>query len=526
MIRPARCLLLLALAAATPALLHAQANAARTPWRASPAAENRAIETITEAGFRARLDALAHDSTRGRETPSPELDKAATWTADQFRSAGLQPAGDGNGFLQRFQLRHTRLDSLTALVVSGPGHTTRWVMGREVFFLNSAIAERRDLPVVLMAGVPADTARPFGDVPVRGAAVLLVVSASQLRGAVLNPLAQRAGAEGVAVFAVLVDAPAERWAAMARRPAPDRWALAEGAAAPGADGRLSLYQVRLDAAADLLRAAGEDATAILTPERQGIRPLRGFTFSTALHDAVLEEPTVANVVGILEGSDPALRNEAVLFTGHMDHVGVVGGRCQPSREAPADSICNGADDNASGTVGVIELARAFATLRPRPARTLVFAAVTAEERGLLGARHYVAQPVVPIDRTVAEINLDMIARNPRDTVGLSGKDYSSLGALVDRVAREHPELRLTPKEHEGVYAASDHYPFAQRGVPALFFFSGEHPDLHEVTDNPDRADAEQAARIVRLAFRVGLEVANTVARPTWDPAARARLAQP
>jgi hypothetical protein len=525
MIRPARCLPLLALAVATPALLLAQANAARAPRRASPTAENRAIETITEADFRAKLGALAHDSTRGRETPSPELDKAAAWIADQFREAGLQPAGGGGGFLQRFQLRHTRLDSLTALVVSGPGHTTRWAIGREVFFLNSSIAERRDLPVVLMAGAPADTARPFGDVPVRGAAVLLVVAPSQLRSAVLNPLAQRASAEGVAVFAVLVDAPAERLAQMARRPAPDRWALAEDAA-PGADGRLSLYQVRLDAATDLLRAAGEDPATILTPERQGIRPLRGFTVAVAPHDAVLEEPTVANVVGVLEGSDPVLRNEAVLFTGHMDHVGVVGGRCQPSRAAPADSICNGADDNASGTVGVIELARAFATLRPRPARTLVFAAVTAEERGLLGARHYLAHPVVPIDRTVAEINLDMIARNPRDTVGLVGRDYSSLGALVDRVAREHPELRLTPKAHDGAYAASDHYPFAQRGVPALFFFSGEHDDLHEVTDNPDRADAEQAARVVRLAFRVGLEVANTVARPTWDPAARARVVLP
>jgi hypothetical protein len=525
MIRPARCLLLIALAAATPALLPAQTTAARAPRRASPAAENRAIESITEAGFRARLDALAHDSTRGRETPSPELDKAAAWTADQFRGAGLLPAGDGNGFLQRFQLRHTRLDSLTTVVVAGPGQTTRWTMGREVLFLNSAVAERRNLPVVLMAGPPADTARPFGDVPVRGAAVLLVVSANQLRGAVLNPLAQRATLEGVAAFLVLVDLPADRWAQMASRPASGRWALADNAGAV-TGGRTALYQVRLDASADLLRAAGEDPAAILTPARQGIRPLPGFTLAVTPHEAVLEEPTVANVVGVLEGSDPALRNEAVLFTGHMDHVGVVGGRCQPSRSAPADSICNGADDNASGTVGVIELARAFATLRPRPARTLVFAAVTAEERGLLGARHYLAHPVVPIERTVAVINLDMIARNPRDTAGLAGKDYSSLGALVDRVAREHPELRLTPKEHDGVYAASDHYPFAQRGVPALFFFSGEHPDLHEVTDNPDRADAEQAARIVRLAFRVGLEVANTVARPTWDPAARARLAQP
>jgi len=525
MIRPTRCSLLLALAIASPAPLLAQANAVRAPRRPSPASVERALETITDADFSSKLGALAHDSTRGRETPSPELDKAAAWIVDRFRDAGLRPAADGGGFLQRFQLRHTRLDSLTTVTVAGPGHTTRWAMGREILFLNSVLAERSNLPVVLMIGAPMDSARPFGDVPVRGTAVLLIVSANQLRGAVLNPLAQRASAEGVAALAVLVDAPAERWVQMARRPAPERWALAEGVAS-GADGRLALYQVQLEASADLLRAAGEDPSTILTPERQGIRPLRGFTFSTVLHETVLEEPTVANFVGILEGSDPSLRGEVVLFTGHMDHVGVVGGRCQPSRAAPADSICNGADDNASGTVGLIELAEAFATLRPRPARTLVFAAVTAEERGLLGARYYLDHPVVPIDRTVAEINLDMIARNPRDTVGLVGKDYSSLGALVDRAAREHPELRLTPKEHEGMYAASDHYPFAQRGVPSLFFFSGLHPDLHAATDDIDHADTEQAARIMRLVFRVGLEVASAVARPAWDPQARARLTQP
>jgi len=525
MIRPTRSILLLALAAATPVPLIAQVNAVRAPRRASPAAETRAIETISETDFRTKLGALAHDSTRGRETPSPELDKAAAWIAARFRDAGLRPAGDGGGFLQRFQLRHTRLDSLTTVTIAGAGHQTRWALGREILFLNSVLAERHDLPVVLMIGAPADTARPFGDVPIRGAAVLIVLPAAQVRGAVLNPLAQRGLAEGVLAFALISDLPPERWAQMARRPAPERWALADGAVA-SQDTRQGQYQVRMDAAADFLRAAGEDPATVLTPERRGIRPLPGFAFSVALHETTLEEPTVANVVGILEGSDRTLRDEAVVFTGHMDHVGAVGGRCQPSQALPAASVCNGADDNASGTVGVIELAEAFAALRPRPARTLVFAAVTAEERGLLGARHYVDHPVVPIERTVAEINLDMIARNPRDTVGLVEKDYTSLGSVVDRVVREHPELRLSLKAHPGPYQASDHFPFAQRGVPSLFFFSGIHDDLHTSADNVDRADAEQAARIVRLAFRVGLEVANTVARPTWDPQARAQVVLP
>jgi len=520
--RPTRSALLLALFAAAPAALLAQANAVRAPRRASAAAETRAVATITEADFRARLGALAHDSTRGRETPSPELDKAAEWIAARFRDAGLRPAGDDGGFLQRFQLRHTRLDSLSTTTVSGPGHTSRWTLGREFILLGGQPSDSRDIPIVLMAGLPADTARPFGDVPVRGAAVLLALPLAQLSGAVLSPLAVRASSEGAAALVVVAAMPPRIWEANARRPAADRWTLADGAGR-AADGIVGLYMVRLDFAADFLRAAGEDSATIFTPERRGIRPLTGFTFSAALPEVAPEQLTFANVVGVLEGSDRTLREEAVVFTAHYDHVGVVGGRCQPSRALPADSICNGADDNASGTVGIIEMAEAFATLRPRPARTLVFAAVSAEERGLYGARHYVAHPFIPIERTAANINLDMIARNPRDTVGLVEKDFTSLGGLVDRVLREHPELGLAPKAHPGPYQASDHFPFAQSGVPALFFFSGIHPDLHAAGDNVDRADVEQAARIARLAFRVGLEVANAVERPTWDPQARARI---
>jgi len=523
--RATRSAVLLSLLTATPALLGAQANAARAPRRASAAAEARAAETISETDFRAKLGALAHDSTRGRETPSPELDRAADWVAARFRAAGLRPAGDGGGFLQRFQLRRTRLDSLSTATVSGPGHSTRWTLGREFIILGGVPSDSRDLPVVLMAGLPTDTARPFGDVPVRGTAVLLALPLTQLTGAVVNPLAQRATSEGVAALVVLAAMPAGIWERNAGRPAAERWVLADSAGR-AADGGIAVSMVRLDFAADFLRAAGEDSATIFTPERRGIRPVSGFTLSTALHNAVAEDLTFANVVGVLEGSDRTLRDEAVVFTAHYDHVGVVGGRCQPSRALPADSICNGADDNASGTVGIIELAEAFATLRPRPARTLVFAAVSAEERGLFGARHYVAHPVVPLERTAAVINLDMIARNPRDTVGMVEKDYTSLGTLVERALQEHPELRLALKAHPGPYQASDHFPFAQRGVPALFFFSGIHPDLHAAADNVDRADVEQAARIARLAFLVGLEAANAVDRPTWDPQARAQIVRP
>lgn len=502
------------------ALLVAAPLASQTRSAPTPAALRRAVETITEADFAAKLGALAHDSTRGREAPSVELDGAADWVATHFRRIGLRPAGDSGGYLQRIPLIRTRVDSLSAVTVSGPGYAATWALGRDVIY--AVGSQARDLsaaPVVLLLGVPSDTLHPFGDASVRGAVIVHVVPAGQFDPRALNPLYRRAAADGAIAHILAADFPATLWARSVPRSFQERWEMAGGVTvARGMSG----YGVQSGTVAGLLRAAGVDSAALAAAAGQGARRLDGFTIAVALHRTTLRQATVANVVGMLERSDRVLREEAVVFSSHMDHVGVIGvGRCQPSRALPADSICNGADDNASGTVGVIELAQAFASLRPRPARTLVFAAFTAEELELLGSRFYVDHPVVPLDRTAAVLNLDMIARNPRDSAGFVEKDYTSLGGVVDRVARDHPELHLVPKAHEGTFQASDHFPFAQRGVPALFFFSGIHDDLHTAADNVDRADPEQAARIVRLAFLTGLEVANTIARPTWDPAARA-----
>jgi Zn-dependent M28 family amino/carboxypeptidase len=223
----------------------------------------------------------------------------------------------------------------------------------------------------------------------------------------------------------------------------------------------------------------------------------------------------------------------VFFTGHMDHTGVVGGGGCPA--SGADSICNGADDDASGTIGVVELARAFATLTPRPRRTLVFMTVSGEERGLWGSGYYANNPTVPLAQTVADLNMDMIGRyydnRPgwRDTIVVIGKQHSSLGEVANNVTRDHPELRMRLIDDiwpsENFYRRSDHINFARKGVPILFFFNGTHPDYHRATDSVDKLDAEKAARIVRMVFYVGLEVANATARPQWNPASRAQIVE-
>jgi hypothetical protein len=215
-----------------------------------------------------------------------------------------------------------------------------------------------------------------------------------------------------------------------------------------------------------------------------------------------------NVVGVLEGSAASLAGEYVVFVAHMDHIGTPGS-AEGCAAVGSDSICNGADDNGSGTAAVIELARAFAGLSPRPRRSLLFLLVSGEEEGLLGSRYYVAHPAVPIARTVAAVALDMISRNPPDSVLALRLAAGSMDTIATVVAAAHPELGL--RLHVATGGGSDHASFAQAGVPSLALFAGLHADYHRPSDAPDRIDADKAARIARLAFYLGLELANQAA---------------
>jgi Zn-dependent M28 family amino/carboxypeptidase len=266
-----------------------------------------------------------------------------------------------------------------------------------------------------------------------------------------------------------------------------------------------------------LERAGLRLSALRARGSQAVRVEEAPALRAALaaRSRVVDELSAPNVVGILPGTDPALRDEYVVFSAHMDHVGV------GTPDASGDSINNGADDDASGTSTVVELAEAFAALEPRPRRSLIFLTVSGEERGLWGSDWFVAHPPVPVERIVADLNIDMVGRNWADTVVAIGRRHSDLGETLARVNRAHPELGLTaiddPWPAESFYTRSDHYNFARRGVPVLFFFSGTHPDYHRPSDEVDLIDVDKTARIGRLLFWLGLEVADASARPRWDP---------
>lgn len=211
-----------------------------------------------------------------------------------------------------------------------------------------------------------------------------------------------------------------------------------------------------------------------------------------------------NVIGWVQGSDPLLRNEYVVFSAHMDHLGI-------GAPLNGDSVFNGADDNASGTAAVLELAQAFALLDRKPRRSLVFIAFSGEEGGLAGSRWYTDHPTVPLASTVANVNLDMIGRNRSDAIAaISSSSYVVRTAAW--VVEDHPELHLRvledPWPERDLIRRSDQHSFARYGIPAALFTSGLHADYHQRSDEADKIDFEKTARVTRLMFYLGFRLAN------------------
>jgi hypothetical protein len=228
----------------------------------------------------------------------------------------------------------------------------------------------------------------------------------------------------------------------------------------------------------------------------------------------IEGGTAPNVVAVFPGADPALRGEYVVLSAHIDHVGV-------GAPVRGDSIYNGADDDASGTSALLEVAEAFAALERRPARSIVFLGVSGEEKGLLGSEYFTEHPTLPLANVVANLNVDMIGRNDPANVVVIGRDYSSLGDVLAGVVDRNPSLGLgardDPWPEERFFFRSDHFNFARKRIPILFFFAGVHADYHRPSDQVEKLDVDKAARVARLVFLTAHAVADDPRRPTWTP---------
>jgi Zn-dependent M28 family amino/carboxypeptidase len=490
---------------------------ARQPLDAqAPGPLDGAAETITAHDLRAKIEILAHDSMMGRDTPSPGLERAAAYVMGEFRRLGLRPAGELGTYLQRFGVSRWTVDTAaSSLELAAGGAEAKAAFGREVRVIGGKVSGK----------------------PIRGGAVLVagpltpaVTANSRLRGriVILAPDFERPLPFGLGERVDEIAAVARAVILLSNRDASTFARRIDSSLEPrltpdfrDGEGGAPVVELRDSALGAVVPAAGLDLSGLRALDTAVVKELPELRVDLRIVRHYLERAAVPNLAAVLEGRDRRLRGEYVVISAHLDHVGVRAGR--------PDSIFNGADDNASGVAGLLELAEAFSLREARPDRSLLFLVPSGEEKGLWGSAYYVEHPTVPLRDVVADLNMDLIGRNWGDSVIVAGPEMTSLGETLRRVGAAHPELRMTPLAdrwpEERIFYRSDHYNFAAKGVPVLFFTSGTHSDYHQPTDVADRIDTEKASRLVRLVFHVGAAVANAVERPRWNPGSLRRLVE-
>ncbi|MBI2797266.1 MAG: M28 family peptidase [Gemmatimonadetes bacterium] len=478
--------------------------------------------------LRRDLMAFADDSMRGREAGTPDAFRAARFLAARVRTMGLEPAGD-SGFFQRVPLSRTSVAATSrveVLLTSGARLTIP--VGPSIVPLLAlgpgAPLPRRsaDAPLVFANYGVVNTKLgrdDFASLDVAGKAVVMMVQAPP-------------GADSVQrqAFEAPQGISARLQRVLGMRPA----AVVLVLAGSGRDifEQVSSQLMRSLTPLDTSRIPSEDERPLplvliarevpnspLVPMGWPANQAAQFNWGTKLIariEATRDRVTEYNVVGIVRGSDSALKSTYVAVGAHLDHIGIQG--------SGPDSIANGADDDGSGSIGALAIARAAAQGEPMK-RSWLFVWHTAEEKGLFGSAYFTAHPTVPIDSIVAQLNADMIGRNGADSLYIVGpasapKSQSApLGAIADSVngalARPFTIDRSfdSPTHPERIYYRSDHFNYASKGVPILFFTSGLHPDYHKVSDSPDKIDYAKMARISEYVWRVGLAVGNRPTRP-------------
>ena len=518
------------------------------------------LETIQEGRLRADLTFMASDALQGRMSLQNGDAVAIEWIASEFAKAGLKPAANGN-YLQAVPLIEYRPDRTQNFVsLTRSGREMQWK------FPEVLGGYRRDVDVtaeVVFAGfgitAPELGYDDYAGVDAQGKIVLLFDHEPQeadpnsifngtgntryatTRVKVLN--AQAHGAVGV----LIVAEPNRKHPSNQERMARIGGSITRTTPLPAqalADDELHTPAAILSdgAAKEILATAGaspaEMQSSIDGSLKSQSRPLPDSKATIHFRNSSVTTGTSFNVVGLLEGSDPQLKGETILVSGHHDHDGMSG-----------SDIWHGADDNGSGSVGVVNLARAFATnarskdgLTTR--RSILFAVFAAEERGLLGAFYLAAHPLRPLDTTRAMINFDMIGRNetesdqtkglidiPSDTtnrLNLIGALYSPDYNRTVAEQNKHIGLILDDRfDHESalnVFFRSDQFPFVLKNVPAFWWFTGFHPDYHHTTDTADKINYIKMAKILRLAYLTGFQFANETTPPKFvaNPGGRAK----
>jgi aminopeptidase YwaD len=466
---------------------------------------------ITVRELQAHVKYLASDELEGRASGTKGNEQAARYIADRFSNYGLQPMGDNGTFFQEFQV-------LTGLIASKKNNLTITVNGKKIDltpnedFIPLSFSEDTSVTSSLVFvgyGISADSLQydDYAGVDVTGkVAVVLRYSPDY-------------GRPDSKFYA---HAPLYRKAFTARSRGAAGMILVTG---PSDEEKPSLIPLRTERS---LSTAGIPAVNIKSPvvdslllwagSRKTLKTLQQEIYDTKLPKS-FEIPNVqismtaavervysptANVIGYLEGSDPMRKDEVVIVGAHFDHVGW-GGPGSGSMQSDTTAIHNGADDNASGTAAMLEIAQAISADRHQLRRSYLFMGFSGEELGLLGSAHYVKQPTIPLEKTVAMINLDMVGRLRDSSLSVEGVGSSPLWQpLVEKI---NEKFNFKLKYGQGGFGSSDHASFYGKNIPVLFFFTGLHDDYHRPSDDWNKINYHGQQTVAQFAWQVirGLE---------------------
>ena len=525
---------------------YAQRKTAKTskPTAAS-AAVQRGTNVIAAKQLRDYLSFIASDEMEGRDTPSRGLDTVARFLAMNLSRWGLKPAGDEGSYFQRIALRRDRVDATqTRVEVNGRA----LILGED--YIPTPIAGSASGQLVFAGNgwlIKSKNIDAYKDIDARGKiAVVFAAPNSFPRGLRRSDLAGKHGEDwmGVSEYASkqgvagIIYVPDFQylayWNRTRQRILERGSTLVEKFQAQTA-ARIPSVTISPELANSLFQGEKEQATPIFEqmngegqiPASFELKPDKKFSINIVVNN---ENVGTQNVVAVWEGSDPVLKNEYVALGAHYDHVGL-------SNLQRGDSIFNGADDDGSGTTALLAMAEALSHATMRPKRSILFVWHAGEEKGLWGSRYFTEYPTVPLDRIVAQLNIDMIGRSkqagdtdprnkelsgPNDIYVIGSKMMSTeLGELSEMVNSSFLNLNYDYRyddirDPNRFFSRSDHYSYARKGIPIIFYFDGVHEDYHQPSDSADKIDYHKMEKVTQTVYMTLWEVANRSVRPKVD----------
>lgn len=483
------------------------------------------VDSITPTELRMHLEFLASEELGGRYTLAPNFVISARYLAAHLEADGFHGAGDKGDFLQRFNVISSKPDTeKSSLTITVNGTPTTYSFA-DFFVLGGGAGQAEGQIVFVGNGISSASQNvdDYAKLDVKGKIVLIApgfptgVDQSKLGR---EESGVRAAYKHGAVGALIIP-PARLGDLMGNKDFRDRAALRETVRlAKGSEDLLPTATLTPDLAQKLVTSLGLNYQELEAAEKDHTRPAGKVTSGSARMGIAFHERTVIsqNVVGVLEGSDPKLKNEYVVFSAHYDHL----------QTNDKGQIYPGADDDGSGTSAVLAIAHAMSIDRPKRSIMVIFHA--GEELGLLGSEYNTDYaPAVPLEKIVADLNIDMIGRSKpagdqerldvhltdANTVYLVGSDRISkeLHSISEQTNTDYQKLNLdyyynTPSNPERIYFRSDHWNYAKHGIPVIFYFDGTHVDYHRPTDTVDKIDFTKMTRIARLVFETGWRIAN------------------